>query len=87
MRFKNHELDIVAFDPINQEVVFVEVKTRASDHLGHPSKAWSYAKRKSSEQAAKKFMANRQLDYDYRFDLVAVLPDSIEHFENITWNT
>ena len=29
VRFKNYEVDIIAYDTVNQELVFVEVKTRS----------------------------------------------------------
>lgn len=85
VRLKNSEIDIIAFDPRFQELVFVEVKTRASSEFGNPSTAVTKQKVLSLQKVAKKYLKQCKLTYDYRFDTIAVLPESIEHFKNITW--
>jgi putative endonuclease len=84
-RYKNSEIDIIAFDTKSQELVFVEVKTRSSAGFGHPSKAVTKAKIFSLQKVARMFCKQYQVAFDYRFDTISVLPNAIEHFKNITW--
>lgn len=82
--FPPHELDIVAYDKHSQEVVFVEVKTRSSTFFGNPAQAVGAKKRAALQRAAQKFLA--QTHYTAcRFDIVVVLPGTIEQYQNITW--
>jgi len=39
----------------------------------------------SLQKAAAAYRKEKKTDLDYRFDILAVLPNSIEHYENITW--
>ncbi|MBD3279106.1 MAG: YraN family protein [Candidatus Pacebacteria bacterium] len=84
-RFKKGELDLVAWDPELQELVFVEVKTRETNFYGHPSRAVDRAKLRSMQYTAAVFRRKHRLDKDYRFDIITVLPGKTEHFKNITW--
>lgn len=79
------EIDIIAFDRNNHELVFVEVKKRNSGIWGHPSQAVNWKKRRNLYTAARAYLRQQKLDYDYRFDIIAVTINKIEHFENITW--
>lgn len=80
-----YELDIVVFDPIQQEIVFVEVKTRSSDTFGHPSLGVDQRKVSALQRAAIRYLEKKRFAWDFRFDVVTVLPGKIEHFENVTW--
>ncbi len=84
---KNKEVDIVAFDPQTKEVVFVEVKSRETGYYGHPSQAVDQHKLANLKYVAKTFMNQRNLNLDYRFDIVTIVDHRIEHFENVTWNS
>jgi putative endonuclease len=79
------EIDIVALDPSTHELAFVEVKTRSQDFSGHPSVAVDWLKKRALFRAAKMYCKLQNYRGDYRFDIISVLPRSIEHFENITW--
>ena len=43
--FREGELDIVAFEIITQEIVFVEVKTRSSNLFGEPEESVTHEKK------------------------------------------
>lgn len=78
-RWKEHhlELDIIAFDPSAQEIVFVEVKTRASGVWGNPEDAIDPAKITRTVRAAHHYLRLHQLNYPSRFDVFAIyLPQS-----------
>jgi putative endonuclease len=79
------ELDLVAVTPDENELVFVEVKTRSQDFSGHPSAAVSDLKLRNMRQAARLYLSEQHWSKDYRFDVITVLPgNNIEHFENVT---
>lgn len=84
-RAGREEIDLVAFDQNNQELVFVEVKTRSRDDLVAPELALNERKLAAFHRAAWAFLQESQLKYDYRFDLITVLPQKICHYENISW--
>jgi putative endonuclease len=81
------ELDIVAVD--GRTIVFVEVKTRRSTDAGHPNEAIDERKERRMTQAALAYLkSQRLLEYDARFDVVAITwPEptrqpTIEHYKN-----
>ncbi|MFZ1720970.1 MAG: YraN family protein [Microgenomates group bacterium] len=80
------EVDIVAFDNKNQELAFIEVKTRKNDQFGHPGQAINYKKLRNMRKVAAAYIREYTLYKQYRFDSISILPGKIEHYENITWN-
>jgi putative endonuclease len=79
------EIDLVVWDRQYQELVFCEVKTRSNDDLGSPADAYDRRKMAAQVRAAKVYIKINAVDADYRFDLITVLPKSIEHYQNVTW--
>jgi len=81
------ELDLIASQ--GEELVFVEVKTRASISLGPPEVSVSKTKQAHLTSSALAYLqAHPELNQDWRIDVIAVLrlphqPPQIEHFENI----
>ena len=84
------EIDIIAVDREKTKIIFVEVKTRKSDHRGHPAEAVTPQKQQKITRVALAYMRHNNLldSVSARFDVVAVTwPDRrqkpvIEHFEN-----
>lgn len=71
VRFPCGELDLIALD--GDTLVFVEVKTRRSDHRGTPSEAVDRKKQRRMTRAALQYLKSRRLlDRRCRFDVVAV---------------
>ncbi len=71
---KAGEVDIVALQEDN--VVFIEVKTRSTERYGAPSEAVSKAKQQKMIKTALYYMqANRLLDYMCRFDVIEIIID------------
>jgi putative endonuclease len=65
------ELDLIVVE--GRTVVFVEVKTRASNSAGHPADAIDDRKQQRMTQAALAYLkSHRLLDHASRFDVVAV---------------
>jgi putative endonuclease len=85
VRYRQAEVDIVALDKKQDEVVFVEVKTRTEAFYGHPSDAIDRRKLKKLQSVARSYCYLKKLRQDYRFDSISILPHSIDHYENISW--
>lgn len=89
-RPKYAEIDIIAIDPIESILVFVEVKTRTSFIFGSPLEAINYFKLKNIFKAAQFYsMLNPKLPESLRIDAISVeikngIVVKIDHFENIS---
>jgi putative endonuclease len=65
------EIDLVAVD--GRTVVFVEVKTRASDHAGAPAEAVDEAKQRRITRTALLYMKRHDLlEVSSRFDIISI---------------
>lgn len=66
------ELDLVALD--RETIVFVEVKTRASTAVGHPTESVTPAKQKKITRSALAFLKqNHWLNRKARFDVISII--------------
>ena len=75
------ELDIVARH--KDTLVFVEVKTRASTGFGGPAAAVTHTKQMRITHAAMQYLKAKSPKFDsIRFDVICVLPGTIEHIPN-----
>lgn len=81
------EIDIVAVD--GRVIVFVEVKTRASQAAGHPAEAVDLRKQQRLTRAARLWLKrHRLMNLPARFDVIAITwpaeqrRPTIEHFRN-----
>lgn len=74
-RWKSHsyELDIIGFDPTTEEMVFVEVKTRASGSWGRPEDAIDQRKIMRTVRAANHYLLLHNIDRPSRFDIFAIV--------------
>lgn len=87
-RCKGGEVDIIARDPGDRSLVFVEVKARRTLSYGVPQLAVTPFKQRQISKAALTWIAkNRQHDQNARFDVIAILLDAggqhqIEHIVN-----
>ncbi len=84
--FLKGEIDIIAID--NDELVFVEVKSRGNLDLGDPVEAVTPSKVKQIKKVAEFYLYEKNIDNVYgRFDVVTVLfldikNPIIEHYIN-----
>ena len=65
------EMDIIAID--NDEIVFVEVKTRATDFFGSPEDAVTIAKQQHLIEGANYYLEQYEIDLNARFDVIAIV--------------
>ena len=84
------EIDIIAYDPDGDELVFVEVKTRHAINWFDLDQTLSAGQLKHIKRIAKRFMFERELEErNWRIDHIAILLDenneiaNLEHFEAV----
>lgn len=70
-RLGRDEIDIIAKH--NNELVIVEVKTRATDFFGDPHGFISNAQQKRIIRAADGYIRERDLDIETRFDVIGIV--------------
>lgn len=66
-------------------MVFVEVKSRSSNQYGNPSYAVNKDKLKAMFYVAGAYRRRQKYTSNFRFDIIAVVGDNIQHFKNVTW--
>jgi putative endonuclease len=83
------EIDLIAYRPRDEMVVFVEVKTRTSDRYTEPYGAVNTAKQRKLRKTAAHYLAAKAQgrDLSHRFDIVSITagpdaPPRVEHIEN-----
>lgn len=85
-RKKFGEVDIIAQQ--NNELIFVEVKTRTSNFYGSPAEAVTIQKQRQIIRVAQSYLAKHDLfDTNIRFDVISILLSAngqhdIQHIEN-----
>lgn len=82
-RFGRVELD--AIYELNNEIIFVEVKTRTSDMMAYPEQAVGKSKQKNIRLAAENYLEENQITFPVRFDIIAVVKGEkfeVEHIED-----
>lgn len=83
-RYNYKEIDIIAKD--GDEMVFVEVKTRATTAFELPKEAVTKKKMKHLVYAADVYLQMKEIDLESRFDIISVLANEgykiMEHLED-----
>lgn len=78
-RRKHLEIDVVAVH--DDEVVFIEVKTRKNDNFGDPYGAVDEKKMRYLMMAADTYVKLYQIDKNIRFDIISVTGTSTQNFK------
>lgn len=87
-RCKGGEVDIIARDPEDKSLVFIEVKARRDLSYGLPQLAVTPFKQRQISKAALTWLSKKRLhDTNARFDVIAILlhtdgEHAIEHIKN-----
>ena len=85
------EIDIIVQDLANQDIVFVEVKTRRHTDYGWPEQAFNTKKRQRMMRTASQYLKEikAKISLNYRFDIISVELNlntrlsKISHFKGI----
>lgn len=76
------EIDIICYNKKDDEIVFVEVKSRTSDLMGLPSEAVDIRKQKKIRDVASLYLIlNKKFDDKVRFDVIEILNGEISHIK------
>ncbi len=89
IRQGHDEIDILAHDPEDDVLVFVEVKTRTEKTREGfmPEKTAAPNKRRILRRAVRRWVADHGYDGGYRIDLVCVQEGKItNHFKELAWD-
>ena len=84
---KSGEIDLIMVDT-DRSIVFVEVKTRASESFGPSESSVTSTKKTRMLRAARYFLATHEIDdRPFRFDVVTIVlgekgQPQIRHYEN-----
>ncbi len=76
-RHKHLEIDIIAC--INNTLVIVEVKLREGDAYGKPEDFVTKSKQKNLIKAAHYYITENNINWETRFDIIAVLKQNGTH--------
>jgi putative endonuclease len=66
-----YEIDVIAQD--NDEIIFVEVKTRSTSFFGEPEEAVTLVKQKHLIEGADFYIQENEIDLNARFDVIAIV--------------
>ena len=83
------EIDIIAWDPGDKVLVFVEVKARTEKTREgfHPDQTATEDKRVKLRRAVRRWVAQHGYDGGYRIDLVCVHEKRVtNHFKELAWD-
>lgn len=71
-RFLHAEIDIIATDPVADEIVIVEVKARGFTPLIDPEDAINNKKKRLLVKAADEFITTHAIESETRFDIITI---------------
>lgn len=77
VRMKGGEIDIIALE--NEELVFVEVKTRSSLSFGHPLDGLTQKKQLNFNKAVEEWIAENGKGEDLRIDVIGITANGTNH--------
>ncbi|HEY9551676.1 MAG TPA: YraN family protein [Prevotella sp.] len=86
-KFGKRDIDVIALTPDETTVVFVEVKTRATDAVTSPEEAVNNSKIRSIGLAANAYVKMNNEPLELRFDVISIVGTNnenmrIEHIED-----
>jgi putative endonuclease len=83
-RTKFGEVDLIMFDPLTKELVFVEVKYRLTLQFGLPIEAVDKAKLKTLVRCAMHYIKTNYLTEVYwRLDVIAICKGKVTHYKDV----
>lgn len=86
-QFGKRDIDIIAYTPQHNIMVFVEVKTRSDNEITDPKDAVNKKKAKSVAIAANAYVKQHDITDELRFDIISIIGTNkdnciIEHIED-----
>lgn len=76
------EIDIICYNKSDNEICFIEVKTRSSNKFGLPCEAVNFRKQNKIKNVAKVYLiTHKKLSSKVRFDVVEILDGDINYIK------
>ena len=87
VRIGRDEIDILAQDPVDNSIVFAEVKTRSTYSKDFsPSLGMTHKKKVCLRRAARSWVAKNNYDGGYRIDALFVVSQKVlTHIKELSW--
>lgn len=82
-RSRDGEIDLIAWDQNKKMLVFVEVKARTQLSFGQPQEAVGFFKQRKLKRTAQAYLKNLHKDFDFRFDIIAILLDFTQNIAQV----
>lgn len=84
---RHDEIDILAFDPLDRVLVFVEVKTRSrADEHFLPEMNVDFRKKTALRRAARQWVTEHAFEGGYRIDVVSIAEGKVTgHIRELSW--
>lgn len=83
-RYGKDEVDVIAID--QQQLVFVEVKTRSNNYFGDPEMAITKSKQRFLIRAAQAYIFKKNNHLEARFDVVSIITNADKTEVNLIKN-
>lgn len=81
---RHKEIDIIAWDPVDSTLVFVEVKSRSMESEYAPSLNMTYNKKKALRDAVRRWIAQKEWEGGYRLDLLCIVDGYVtQHIKEV----
>lgn len=83
------EIDLIAWDPVDKVLVFVEVKTRTEKTRDgfQPEMTAAAQKRRILRRSVRRWVASHNYDGGYRIDLICIQEGKVtNHFKELAWD-
>lgn len=87
VRLGRDEIDMIAFDPVDQALVFVEVKTRTKKSLEFGPEMDAHPRKLAKiRRSARRWVSDRNYEGGYRLDLIYIIAGRVsEHIKEVSW--
>ena len=72
-RERKFEIDIIALEKNEKELVFIEVKTRSTEKFGAPEEAVTLKKQEHLIEGADYYINEKEIDLECRFDVISII--------------
>lgn len=89
VRVGKDEIDLIALDPVDLTLVFVEVKARAKNEQDfRPEMDLTFEKKMKLKRSARTWIARKEYEGGYRVDVICIAGEKVtDHFKEIFWGS
>lgn len=82
-RQKFGEIDLIGFE--KKSIIFIEVRLKTGDYFGLAEESITLSKTRKIGKMIEYYISENEIDFDYRFDVVAIKTEPDFKIFEITW--